>query len=237
MIEFPGDASEFHGGHATVSRALLASTSDFKDIANKSEHQTDGRPNLNVQNPKSTGNAQEHEDSVNTKDECRNSHLEGDKDEANEEQRKEYEGDEEQQRSSDQTSKPKVRRCSGCHLKQLTESSARTGCSGKEAEYTDGRRLYRTGIEGKNVSFLIELDCNTDFSQLALREAEFLVDLSHENIIGFEGFVEDVYEREIWLVFPWQENGNLRDFLTSGEWEIPERLWLVRSTLSSSTCF
>ncbi|KAG8966830.1 hypothetical protein FRC05_002393 [Tulasnella sp. 425] len=59
LIEFPGGASEFRGGHATVSRAFLASTSDFKDIVDK--HQTDGRPNLDVQNPKSTGDAQEHE--------------------------------------------------------------------------------------------------------------------------------------------------------------------------------
>lgn len=189
LIEFPGGTSEFHGGHATVSRTLLASTSDFKDIANKSEHQTDSRPNLDVQNPKSTGDAQEHEDSANTKDECRNSHSEGEKDEANEEERKEYESDDEQQNSSGQTSKPKV-----VAVKKLQVKND-----------ADIERVLK----------------------LALRESEFLVELSHENIVGFEGFVEDAFERETWLVFPWKENGNLRDFLASGEWEIPERLWLL----------
>ncbi|KAG9026763.1 hypothetical protein FS837_004513, partial [Tulasnella sp. UAMH 9824] len=62
---------------------------------------------------------------------------------------------------------------------------------------------------------------------LTLREAEFLVKLSHENVIKLEGFVEDVSEGMIWLVFPWQENGTLKDFVASHEWEIPERVALI----------
>ena len=56
-----------------------------------------------------------------------------------------------------------------------------------------------------------------------------MVELSHPNIVELEGFVEDASKHMIWLVFPWEENGNLRDFLASGEWEIPERISLVRS--------
>ncbi|KIO19275.1 hypothetical protein M407DRAFT_83017, partial [Tulasnella calospora MUT 4182] len=59
------------------------------------------------------------------------------------------------------------------------------------------------------------------------REAEFLVKLSHENIIKLEGFVEDVSRNMIWLVFPWEENGTLKHFIASAEWEIPERIWLI----------
>ncbi|KAG9023742.1 hypothetical protein FS837_005644, partial [Tulasnella sp. UAMH 9824] len=62
---------------------------------------------------------------------------------------------------------------------------------------------------------------------LTLREAEFLVQLSHENIIELEGFVEDVSNNMIWLVFPWEANGNLKDFIASADWEIPERVWLI----------
>ncbi|KIO33113.1 hypothetical protein M407DRAFT_17978 [Tulasnella calospora MUT 4182] len=62
---------------------------------------------------------------------------------------------------------------------------------------------------------------------LAFREAGFLVKLSHRNIVGLEGFVEDVSEGIIWLVFPWEANGNLRDFIASQDWEIPERIWLI----------
>ncbi|KIO33114.1 hypothetical protein M407DRAFT_43621, partial [Tulasnella calospora MUT 4182] len=59
------------------------------------------------------------------------------------------------------------------------------------------------------------------------REAGFLVKLSHLNIVGLEGFVEDVSEGIIWLVFSWEANGNLRDFIASQDWEIPERIRLI----------
>ncbi|KAG8959915.1 hypothetical protein FRC05_007214, partial [Tulasnella sp. 425] len=62
--------------------------------------------------------------------------------------------------------------------------------------------------------------------KLALREAEFLVGLSHENVIELEGFVEDLFKDVVWLVFPWAENGNLKNFIESAEWEIPERICL-----------
>ncbi|KAG9025774.1 hypothetical protein FS837_004821 [Tulasnella sp. UAMH 9824] len=62
---------------------------------------------------------------------------------------------------------------------------------------------------------------------LTLREAGFLVELSHSNIIKLEGFVEDASKGTVWLVFPWEANGNLRDFIASQDWEIPERLSLI----------
>ncbi|KIO23066.1 hypothetical protein M407DRAFT_27396 [Tulasnella calospora MUT 4182] len=61
---------------------------------------------------------------------------------------------------------------------------------------------------------------------LTLREAEFLVDLEHESIIELVGFVEDVSKDIIWLVFPWEDNGNLKGFIASADWEIPERISL-----------
>ncbi|KIO21758.1 hypothetical protein M407DRAFT_80000, partial [Tulasnella calospora MUT 4182] len=60
-----------------------------------------------------------------------------------------------------------------------------------------------------------------------LREAGFLVKLSHPNIIKLDGFVEDISKDMIWLVFPWEEHGSLRDFVASADWEIPERIWLI----------
>ncbi|KIO19632.1 hypothetical protein M407DRAFT_30702 [Tulasnella calospora MUT 4182] len=76
----------------------------------------------------------------------------------------------------------------------------------------------------------IKIGRDTDLERalgLALRESEFLVDLSHPNIVKLEGFVEDVSAQKVWLIFPWEEHGNLRDFLASGEWEIPERISLI----------
>ncbi|KAG8894608.1 hypothetical protein FRC01_012873, partial [Tulasnella sp. 417] len=62
---------------------------------------------------------------------------------------------------------------------------------------------------------------------LTLREAEFLVELAHENIIPLEGFVEDVSKDIIWLVLLWAENGTLKAFIASRDWEIPERISLI----------
>ncbi|KIO18584.1 hypothetical protein M407DRAFT_83778, partial [Tulasnella calospora MUT 4182] len=59
------------------------------------------------------------------------------------------------------------------------------------------------------------------------REARFLVELSHPNIVKLEGFVEDLSDGVIWLVFPWEANGNLRDFVASQDWEIPEQISLI----------
>ncbi|KIO18658.1 hypothetical protein M407DRAFT_58681, partial [Tulasnella calospora MUT 4182] len=59
------------------------------------------------------------------------------------------------------------------------------------------------------------------------REAEFLVGLCHPNIVELEGFVEDLSRDIIWLVFSWEYNGDLRSFLVSQDWEIPERISLI----------
>ncbi|KIO17340.1 hypothetical protein M407DRAFT_32991 [Tulasnella calospora MUT 4182] len=71
---------------------------------------------------------------------------------------------------------------------------------------------------------------DTDFERvlgLAIREADFLAGTAHRNIVELEGFVEDVSESTIWLVFPWADNGNLRDFIASYTCEIPERISLI----------
>ncbi|KIO21579.1 hypothetical protein M407DRAFT_38581, partial [Tulasnella calospora MUT 4182] len=55
--------------------------------------------------------------------------------------------------------------------------------------------------------------------------------VSHPNIVKIVGFVEDIGNRIAWLVFPWEVNGNVREFLLSGEWEISERIKDVTSGL------
>ncbi|KIO20488.1 hypothetical protein M407DRAFT_29895 [Tulasnella calospora MUT 4182] len=76
----------------------------------------------------------------------------------------------------------------------------------------------------------LKIERDTDLERvlgLALRESEFLVKLSHPNIVKLEGFVEDLSAQKVWLIFPWEEYGNLRDYLASGEWEVPERISLI----------
>ncbi|KIO18522.1 hypothetical protein M407DRAFT_225312 [Tulasnella calospora MUT 4182] len=56
--------------------------------------------------------------------------------------------------------------------------------------------------------------------------------LSHENIIKLIGFVENLQEGKAWIVLAWEPNGNVSEFLATGEWEIPERLSLIKDTFA-----
>ncbi|KAG9050004.1 hypothetical protein FS837_008184 [Tulasnella sp. UAMH 9824] len=105
---------------------------------------------------------------------------------------------------------------------------------GKQPEGTDNdKNSNNPNSEPKLVAVKkLKIEEDTDLERvlgLALREFEFLVELSHPNIVKLEGFVEDVTERKVWLIFSWEEHGNLRDFLASGEWEIPERISLIHN--------
>lgn len=63
---------------------------------------------------------------------------------------------------------------------------------------------------------------------------ELLAKLSHKNIVEFVGFVEDLKHGTAWIILSWEANGNVREFLASGNWEIPERISLVSSAPSQS---
>lgn len=63
--------------------------------------------------------------------------------------------------------------------------------------------------------------------QSFVHELSLMADLSHPNIVKLVGFVEDVEKGDAWIVLPWEANGNVREFLQSGEWDIPERISLV----------
>ena len=99
----------------------------------------------------------------------------------------------------------------------------------RSSKENEGRQEHRckARVRGKLASLSSEFYSSTNPAQLALRESEFLLELSHSNIVKLEGFVEDISKGVVWLVFLWEDNGNLRDFLGSGEWEIPERISLV----------
>ncbi|KIO28401.1 hypothetical protein M407DRAFT_44005, partial [Tulasnella calospora MUT 4182] len=54
--------------------------------------------------------------------------------------------------------------------------------------------------------------------------------LSHENVVRLIGFVEQLEQGEAWIVLSWEPNGNVSEFLATGEWEIPERISLIKDT-------
>ncbi|KAG8910685.1 hypothetical protein FRC00_007730, partial [Tulasnella sp. 408] len=63
-----------------------------------------------------------------------------------------------------------------------------------------------------------------------VNELSLMACLSHPNIIEFLGFVEDTKKGDTWIILTWEANGNVREFLQSGEWDIPERVSLVQDT-------
>ncbi|KAG9030203.1 hypothetical protein FS837_003328 [Tulasnella sp. UAMH 9824] len=70
---------------------------------------------------------------------------------------------------------------------------------------------------------------NDDCRALALfaHEVNLLNELSHQNVVKIIGFVEDVEHGVAWMVFAWEKNGNLREFVRSASWELPERISLI----------
>ncbi|KAG9048659.1 hypothetical protein FS837_012287 [Tulasnella sp. UAMH 9824] len=65
-----------------------------------------------------------------------------------------------------------------------------------------------------------------------VNELRVIEGLSHPHIIEIIGFAEDMERRIAWLVLPWEANGNVREFLLSGRWELPERVSLIQDVSS-----
>ncbi|KAG8953350.1 hypothetical protein FRC00_006390 [Tulasnella sp. 408] len=87
----------------------------------------------------------------------------------------------------------------------------------------------------KMFRFIITEDMTGEkFLRAFVNELRLLDKLSHPNIANIIGFVEDVEKSIAWLISPWEDNGNLREFLRSGTWEIPERVSLLNILVNSS---
>ncbi|KIO24055.1 hypothetical protein M407DRAFT_26497 [Tulasnella calospora MUT 4182] len=65
------------------------------------------------------------------------------------------------------------------------------------------------------------------FFKSFVNELSLMASIYHANIIKFLSFVEDMKKGDAWIILPWEPNGNVREFLQSGEWDIPERISLA----------
>ncbi|KAG8915017.1 hypothetical protein FRC00_008726 [Tulasnella sp. 408] len=75
-------------------------------------------------------------------------------------------------------------------------------------------------------------DCERSTTTLKsfVNELSLMASLSHPNIIELLGFVENGSKGDAWIIMPWEGNGNVREFLQSGQWDIPERVSLIQDT-------
>ncbi|KIO26563.1 hypothetical protein M407DRAFT_24149 [Tulasnella calospora MUT 4182] len=71
-----------------------------------------------------------------------------------------------------------------------------------------------------------ETDDDRALAPLA-HEFSLIGSLSHENVVSIVGFVEEFEQGVAWIVFAWEKNGNLREFIRSTNWELPERVSLI----------
>ncbi|KIO33585.1 hypothetical protein M407DRAFT_17548 [Tulasnella calospora MUT 4182] len=84
----------------------------------------------------------------------------------------------------------------------------------------------------KKVRFDEETDDDRVLASFA-HEVNLLNDLFHENVVEIIGFVEDTKEGIAWMLFAWEQNGNLREFVRSVDWELPERASLLNILVNS----
>ncbi|KAG9013560.1 hypothetical protein FRB90_005915 [Tulasnella sp. 427] len=81
----------------------------------------------------------------------------------------------------------------------------------------------------------LRLLCDDDFDHALApfaHEISLLAKLQHRNIVNLLGFSEDFEKGIAWIILPWEANGNLREFVHSADWEIPERVSLIYDLLS-----
>ncbi|KAG8988610.1 hypothetical protein FRB90_002655, partial [Tulasnella sp. 427] len=81
---------------------------------------------------------------------------------------------------------------------------------------------------------ILKVGVKTDvekFLRLFFNELHIMEQLSHPNIVKIIGFVEDIDNQVAWLVTPWEANGNVREFLRSGDWDMAERVSLIKDVV------
>ncbi|KAG8930009.1 hypothetical protein FRC01_003402 [Tulasnella sp. 417] len=109
-------------------------------------------------------------------------------------------------------------------------SSERPGCGGK-AEVVKATLKQADGSDEQQVAvkkLWYYDDINgRKFGNEFVHELDMMARLSHKNIVQLIGFVEDLEVGKAWIVLSWEPNGNVREFLATGEWEIPERISLA----------
>ncbi|KAG8952113.1 hypothetical protein FRC04_005113 [Tulasnella sp. 424] len=102
---------------------------------------------------------------------------------------------------------------------------------GGQADVTPGILKRITGQSTLVAVKKLRYGDNTDnekFSKSFVYEVDILAGLSHPNIVKLLGFIEDLENGEACMIFVWEENGNVQEFLAKRKCDVPERVSLVK---------
>ncbi|KAG9006825.1 hypothetical protein FRB90_009728 [Tulasnella sp. 427] len=97
----------------------------------------------------------------------------------------------------------------------------------KQAAVRYKYRFKKVSVAVKKLNYDVNIN-KKKFAKQFVREVNIMAGLNHESIVKLIGFVEDIRDGEAWIIMPWEPNGNLADFLATGDWEIPERISLIQ---------
>ncbi|KIO30611.1 hypothetical protein M407DRAFT_49710, partial [Tulasnella calospora MUT 4182] len=67
----------------------------------------------------------------------------------------------------------------------------------------------------------------TRMRQHFANELSLLSELSHDSVVALLGFVENAEDGIFWIVLSWEANGNIKEFVQSQDWVVPERISLI----------
>ncbi|KIO33045.1 hypothetical protein M407DRAFT_18193 [Tulasnella calospora MUT 4182] len=125
-------------------------------------------------------------------------------------------------------------RIDGARIKPIEGQSPKAGrtaeveaailASAQESDSSESNEKEYVAV--KKLRFDGDTDDDRTLAPLA-DEVNLLNDLSHENVVRILGFVEDAGQGVAWMVFAWEQNGNLREFIRSEKWKLPERVSLI----------
>ncbi|KAG8993864.1 hypothetical protein FRB90_000580 [Tulasnella sp. 427] len=105
------------------------------------------------------------------------------------------------------------------------KKTKKSGVNGGYAEVVQAILKRKRGANrGKRVAvkklrFPENKDRAQRLSKEFVQEVELLAGLSHDNVVPLIGFCEDLRHERAWIILSWEPNGNLREFVASGDWD------------------
>ncbi|KAG9020656.1 hypothetical protein FS837_007990, partial [Tulasnella sp. UAMH 9824] len=112
---------------------------------------------------------------------------------------------------------------------EVVQATLRRSVWSRQEQVAVKKLRYRDTTNKDDISDWITL---TKHAQELTHEVKVMAGLNHGNVVQFTGFVEDFENGKAWIVLSWEPNGNVREFLATGQWEIPERLSLIKDTFA-----